>query len=75
VVTEYDINRVGGGASFVVAGTEIMLGLLWAGGSAPFPQLFELGDLDVPDDLLSGDTATTIRFRQWTVVFGFELSR
>lgn len=75
VMTEYDISRVGGGASFVVVGAEITLGLLWAGGSGPFPQLIALGDLDIPDVLLSGDDDANLRFRQWTVVLGFELAR
>jgi hypothetical protein len=37
--------------------------------------LLDLGDLDVPDNLLSGNDDAAIRFRQWTVVFGFELGR
>ena len=73
VLTEYDIDRFGGGASFVLRDTEIMLGVIWSGGSDTFPRLVDFDNLDVREEILAGTEEVGLRFSQWTVVFGFEL--
>lgn len=75
VLTEYDIDRFGGGASFSVGGTEIMLGVVWAGGTGTFPRLVDFDKLDVREDVLAGTEQVGLQFREWTIVFGFELGR
>ena len=73
VLTEYDIDRFGGGASFTVGATEIMLGVVWSGGTGTFPRLVDFEDLDVRGEILAGTEQVGLQFREWTVVFGFEL--
>ncbi|MEJ2538611.1 MAG: hypothetical protein P8188_01290 [Gemmatimonadota bacterium] len=70
-LTNYDLWRYSAGASFRLGRSEFMLGLAYAQGSQPFPQVLQdrietgLGPLE--EDI-------QLRFTQWTVVLGYEFA-
>lgn len=71
VLTKYDLWRYSGGASFSIGRAEIMLGIGYARGSQPFPQVANLDDLG--GDPASGETDLRLVYTQWTVVLGLEI--
>ena len=73
VLTEYDLHRIGAGGSFDFRGTEILVGISRAGGSDTFPRLVDFDELVTSGDVLGGEEEVDLDFRQWTLVFGFQL--
>jgi hypothetical protein len=71
VLTRYDITRVGAGVAFVLAGSDITLGVGWAGGESPFGDSFDQ-EIPVPPAIAPGSGPADLRFRQWTAVIGIE---
>ena len=71
-LTTYDLWHYSVGGSFRVGRSEFMLGLGFAGGSQPFPQVLDLGDLG--DAIELPTTEVDFRYRQWTIVLGYEFA-
>jgi hypothetical protein len=72
VLTKYDLTRISGGASFRLGRADLMLGVGYAGGSSPFPKLFDQDEIDPEVD---PTLDTRILLSQWTFVIGVELLR
>ena len=72
VLTTYDLWNYSLGGSFRVGRSEFMIGVGYARGSQPFPQLLDNGILG---NLIDFETdEIDYRYTQWTIVLGYELA-
>jgi hypothetical protein len=72
VLTAYDLWNYSLGTSFRVGRSEFMLGVGYARGSQPFPQLLDTGIIGGLIDLDTDDV--DFIYTQWTIVLGYELA-
>ncbi len=70
-LTTYDLLHYSVGGSFRLGRSEFMLGLGFAKGSQPFPQVLDI--IEVADAIDLPTATVDFRYSQWTIVLGYEL--